>query len=116
MPIYEYKCKNCNFKFAIMVGVVAGHKEIKCPKCSSLDLTQIISSFKSTKSQSDILNEMDNKFSNVDVNDPRSLTKAMKEMGKAISDDEDLGSNYEEMMDKAEKEVYLGADSKDKIY
>ena len=40
----------------------------------------------------------------------------MKEMGKAISDDEDLGSNYEEMMDKAEKEVYLGADSKDKIY
>ena len=111
MPIYEYKCNNCQKKFEKLVGVVAGSKTISCPNCQSEDVTQLISRFRSKRSQADIMESMEENFRGVNMDDPKSVTKAMKEMGSALKDEEDFGGNYDLMMDRAEQEVYKGAEN-----
>jgi putative FmdB family regulatory protein len=40
MPIYEYKCRKCGYKFE---ELVFEEREIKCPKCGSKFLEKLIS-------------------------------------------------------------------------
>ena len=52
MPLYEFRCRNCNTKFSILVKSVAEPVTAKCSTCGSSDLARVISSFayyKSTK-------------------------------------------------------------------
>lgn len=109
MPIYEYKCSACGYKFSKLVGVVANSSKLSCPVCGNENVSQVISRFRSQKSHEDVMEDMENRFSGVDMDDPKSVTKAMKEMGSALQDEEDFGGNYDLMMDRAEKEVYDGA-------
>lgn len=110
MPIYEYKCVSCGYRFSRLVGVVAETAKLKCPLCGNENATPLISRFRSQKSREDVMEDMENRFSGVDMEDPKSVTKAMKEMGSALQDEEDFGENYDLMMDRAEKEVYDGAE------
>ena len=45
MPIYEYQCSNCNYRFALLepIGSQEGGKE--CPKCGSRQTKRTISAF-----------------------------------------------------------------------
>ncbi|MCK4352271.1 zinc ribbon domain-containing protein [candidate division WOR-3 bacterium] len=45
MPVYSYKCKECNEEFDLLIGVGKGNKELKCPKCGSQKLERLLSSF-----------------------------------------------------------------------
>ena len=112
MPIYRFRCKDCKTKFEKLVGVVAGQSSPSCPACHSVNLQQLITGFRSKRSREDIMEEMEENFHGVDMEDPKSVTKAMKEMGNALKDEEDFGDNYDLMMDRAEREVYKGADKK----
>ena len=52
MPLYEFRCQNCNTKFNILIKNVAEPSAAKCSACGSSDLVRAISSFayhKSTK-------------------------------------------------------------------
>jgi len=50
MPIFEYKCQKCGYKFE---ELVLGKEEIKCPKCKSTSLKKLFSAVNiSTKSKS----------------------------------------------------------------
>ncbi|MDY0375609.1 MAG: zinc ribbon domain-containing protein [Desulfobacterium sp.] len=40
MPIYEYKCNNCDNNFEMLV---LGGDKPACPSCKSLDLSRLIS-------------------------------------------------------------------------
>jgi len=42
MPVFEYKCKKCGFKFE---KLVFGEEKIQCPKCKSTSLEKLFSSF-----------------------------------------------------------------------
>ncbi len=52
MPIYEYKCTKCGYRFAMLeaLGTPTGGRE--CPACGSKETNRIISSF-STSQKSD---------------------------------------------------------------
>ncbi len=43
MPIYEYKCNNCDNQFEILTTSVSDGKAIPCDKCGSVDLTKLLS-------------------------------------------------------------------------
>jgi putative FmdB family regulatory protein len=45
MPIYEFKCLNCNECMEILVmGADSGKVEMRCKQCGSEDLERILSS------------------------------------------------------------------------
>ncbi len=38
MPIYEYKCKNCDDVFEEFQSMGASSESVKCPKCGSTNV------------------------------------------------------------------------------
>ncbi|MCL5953657.1 MAG: zinc ribbon domain-containing protein [Nitrospirae bacterium] len=47
MPIYEYSCHACGNVFSLLQSIRTGPGETACPKCQSLDLRKLPSSFAS---------------------------------------------------------------------
>lgn len=45
MPIYEFRCRNCQGETSILVKSIFSSVSVKCPYCSSSDLVRLISSF-----------------------------------------------------------------------
>jgi len=46
MPTYEYRCLSCKRKFTIVVSIREhDSKRVKCPKCGSRRISQLISAF-----------------------------------------------------------------------
>ncbi len=44
MPIYEFKCSKCEEFFELLVMKNDDDKEVKCPKCDSMEFERIMSS------------------------------------------------------------------------
>lgn len=42
MPLFEYVCRKCGYRFE---ALVLGSKQPACPKCQSSDLQQEVSAF-----------------------------------------------------------------------
>jgi len=45
MPIYEYICLKCHEQFSLLRSISSDQKETKCPKCASIDVKKMMSSF-----------------------------------------------------------------------
>ncbi len=46
MPTYEYRCEKCRKRFSLMESISQhGKKRRKCPKCNSVRVAQVFSSF-----------------------------------------------------------------------
>mgnify|MGYP001094643613 CR=1 FL=1 len=43
MPIYEYKCNNCDNQFEVLTTSVSDEKTIGCDKCGDVDITKLLS-------------------------------------------------------------------------
>ncbi|WP_028844504.1 FmdB family zinc ribbon protein [Thermodesulfovibrio thiophilus] len=47
MPLYEYRCKNCNTTFQLLKSINRRDDMERCPKCGSIETERIISQFMS---------------------------------------------------------------------
>lgn len=45
MPIFEYKCSDCNSKFEILHKSSSNTHEVVCPKCGSKEYKKLLSAF-----------------------------------------------------------------------
>ena len=45
MPIFEYKCGQCNSKFEILHKSSVNQEEVSCPNCNSKENKKLLSSF-----------------------------------------------------------------------
>ena len=103
MPYYDYHCQACSkharFHFSYSEY---GEVEPVCPHCSSQQMKRLISRVALAKSEDARLgNMMDADLSGLDENDPQSLGKFMRKMGKEMG--EDLGDEFNEVVDRLEK-------------
>ena len=48
MPIFEYKCKQCNSKFEVLHKSSLNQEEVSCPKCNSIENQKLLSTFSAT--------------------------------------------------------------------
>ncbi len=101
MPIYEFRCNKCRKRSSVFV---LSHKEQfahKCPHCGSTDLTRIMSRFASVRSEESRMESLADPaaLGDVNENDPASVARWMKRMGKELG--EDAGSDVEEAADEA---------------
>jgi putative FmdB family regulatory protein len=98
MPLYEYRCLDCEKRSTILVLSLAHQVPVVCSHCSSTRIERILSRFASPKSKEarlDALADPSN-LAGMDENDPQSMARFMKTMGEEMG--EDLGDDFSEDM------------------
>jgi putative FmdB family regulatory protein len=105
MPIYEYYCHKCKRKMSFLVLSPASFKA-KCKFCKAEDIEQLFSRFASPKSEESRLESLadPSSLSGLDENDPSSVARWMKKMGKELGEDfggEDIDQLAEEAAQEA---------------
>ena len=101
MPIYEYRCDDCKKVSSFLLLRVSEEIEPYCKTCNSKTVQRILSRVSVLKSEESRMEAMldPSKLSDLDENDPRSVEKVMKRMGRELGDE--LGEGFEEEMEEA---------------
>lgn len=108
MPIYEYDCHDCRRRVSLLVLRPSTAPPPACPRCGGRRLSRIMSRFATVKSEEARLDALadDPGLGDVDENDPASVARFMKRMGREFGDE--LGDDFEEAMDEALGEAEAG--------
>ncbi len=111
MPIYEYSCRKCRRKMSFLVMSPASFQPV-CKYCKGEDLEQLFSRFASPRSEESRLESLadPSSFSGLDENDPGSVARWMKKMGKELGEDFG-GEDIDQLAEEAEQEAAGGGES-----
>ena len=101
MPIYEYECHDCRKRVSLLVLRPSAAPIPTCPRCHGSNLSRLMSRFATVKSEEARLESIADPSSagDLDENDPASVARFMKKMGKEFGDD--LGDDFESAVDEA---------------
>src|SRR5438477_12906169 len=102
MPSYEYRCMSCKRKVTVLTLRVSETVEPRCDHCGSRELTRLMSRFAMVRSEDSRLDDLadPSSLSGLDENDPKSMARWMRKMGKELG--EDTGDDFDEMVDELE--------------
>lgn len=111
MPIYEYECGGCRRRVSLLVRSLTAAASPACPRCGSTALTRLMSRFATIKGEDARLESLADSadVAGLDENDPTSVARFMKRMGRELGDD--LGDDFESALDEAMAEGEGGAGS-----
>ena len=103
MPIYEYRCNDCQRKVDVFVRDVAKPAAPNCSNCGSQDLSRLFSRFGYRRSKNDrgVYDDIlsDKKLTDGLLrNDPRALAEWSRKMARAT--DEDSTPESEELLSR----------------
>jgi putative FmdB family regulatory protein len=103
MPIYEYRCRKCGKRFSVLTLRISETPSPKCDKCGSRAADRLMSRFAMPKSEDARMESLadPSKLGGLDENDPKSVSRWMRKMGKEMGD-EFGGEDVDEMMDEVE--------------
>lgn len=101
MPIYEYRCNACRKRFSVLVGVVAQDDPLQCPRCGATEVTRLISRFARLRNEDDLMDDMLDPYRIGDPEDPKTMRRWVKEMGKELG--EDFADEFDELLVEEEK-------------
>jgi putative FmdB family regulatory protein len=101
MPIYEYECHDCRKRVSLLVLRPSTAASPVCPVCGGSALSRLMSRFATVKSEDARLDSLaeSSSFGDLDENNPASVARFMKKMGREFGDD--LGDDFESAMDEA---------------
>ncbi|TFG72271.1 MAG: zinc ribbon domain-containing protein [Anaerolineales bacterium] len=107
MPIYEYRCQNCQRRFSVFWRTFSSAEDAKvvCKRCSSTDIVRLVSRVRVLKSEESRMENLADPGSlgNFDEDDPKSMGRFMRKMMKEMGDEtDDLGPEFEEVVDRLE--------------
>ncbi len=114
MPIFEYYCRKCKRKMSYLVMSAASFHPV-CKYCKGEDLEQLYSRFAMPKSEESRLESLadPSSLSGLDENDPGSVARWMKKMGKELGEDF-AGEDIDQLADEAAREAAGEGDSEDR--
>jgi len=89
MPIYEYECDNCHRRSSILTMRISEKVDEVCKHCGSTKLSRLMSRFAMPKSEEARMEALSDPstFSELDENDPKSVAKMMRKLGKEMGED-----------------------------
>lgn len=101
MPIYEYDCQGCHRRVSLLIMRPSSAPPPTCPRCGSTALTRLMSRFSTVKSEEARIDSIAGSadFAGLDEEDPASVARFMKKMGRELGDD--LGDDFESAVDEA---------------
>jgi putative FmdB family regulatory protein len=111
MPIYEYECDKCHKRTSVLTTRVSERVDATCRHCGSKSLRRLMSRFampKSEEARLDRLSDPSN-FAGVDENDPKSVARMMRKMGRELGD-EFSGEEFDEAINELESGGDLDGD------
>jgi putative FmdB family regulatory protein len=114
MPIYEYECGSCGKRSSILTLRVSEKVDEVCRHCGDRKLRRLMSRFATPRSEEarlDALGDPSN-FGDLDENDPKSVARLMKKMGKEMGD-EFGGPEFDQAVEELERGGDLGGDGED---
>jgi len=108
MPIYEYRCLECNRKMSFLVLAPSTFQPV-CKYCKSAALEQLFSRFATPKSDEKRMESLadPSSFAGLDENDPGSVARWMKKMGKEMGEDFG-GEDIDQIAEEAAQEAASG--------
>lgn len=100
MPIYEFDCKSCGYRFQYLLLGSEKEKDIRCPKCKGKNITKLVSRVTFHVSEQDRLNTYNPKSKKDDsfYKDTRNIGLHAKKRAQQMG--VDLGSEFESKLDK----------------
>lgn len=105
MPIYEYRCQDCGRKSSILLLRIDPEFTPPCRHCQSRRMSRLISKvavFRSEESRLERLADP-SRLGDLNEEDPKSVARWMKRMGKEFGEDMDM--NMDEMEQAMEEEM-----------
>jgi putative FmdB family regulatory protein len=105
MPIYEYECHDCRRRVSLLVRSLSSAEPPACPRCGGTALSRLMSRFATVKSEDARLESLagDSSFGDLDEDNPASVARFMKKMGKEFGDE--LGDDFDSAVDEAMAET-----------
>jgi putative FmdB family regulatory protein len=103
MPIYEYRCRSCRRKSTFLTLSVSAALNPKCQHCGSADMEKLVSRVSTIRSEESRVESLSDpsSLSGLDENDPASVSRWMKKMGREMGDD--VGDGFNEEIERAEE-------------
>ena len=100
MPIYEYRCEDCRTRMTVWARTVS-EPAPGCSRCASRRVVRLLSRFASPRSEDARMAALadPSSLAGLDEQDPQSMARWMKTMGREMG--EDLGEGMEEEIDRA---------------
>ncbi len=101
MPIYEYRCRSCGRKNSFLVLSLENPPRRACRHCGGEDLEKLVSRIAVLRSEEDRLERMADsaEAAGLDENDPRSVARWMKKMGRGLGDE--VGEDFDQALEEA---------------
>lgn len=101
MPLFEFRCLDCQKQFTFLAGVIAENAEPSCPRCASMQLKKLISRVTRGRSDDERMDVMADRLETTDMDDPRDLRRFAREMGREMSAEtgEDMSDEMEELIE-----------------
>lgn len=114
MPIYEYRCEDCRKKVSILTLRVSEAVDERCPSCDGRRLRRLLSRFSMPRSEDARLESLadPSKLGDLDENDPKSMARWMKRMGRELGD-ELGGEDVDQMVEELESGAAEGGSDDD---
>lgn len=103
MPIYEYECAKCRRRTSVLTTRTTEKVDPVCSHCGSRELARLMSRFATPRSEErrmDALADPAN-FGGLDENDPRSVARMMRRLGKEMGE-EVGGPEFDEAVEELE--------------
>ena len=104
MPYYNYRCRDCGRKLTLFFRSYAAYDQAEpsCSHCESVNLVELVGRVAVAKSEDARMDALSDPsaLGGLDENDPKSLGRWMRKMGKEMG--EDLGSEFDEVVGRLE--------------
>ena len=103
MPVYEFQCNACGSPVSVFVRSMSSSVAGRCERCGSTDLRRLVSRFAVKRSGGgDDFDPLDDSMlAGLDENDPRAMASWARRMQRETG--EDLGPEFDEMVDRLER-------------
>ncbi len=104
MPIYEYRCGDCRRRVSLYYQTFSAAERATptCAHCQSTNLSRLVSRVFQIKSEDARLEDLADPSSlgGLDEDDPKSVARWARKLGSEMG--EDLGDDWDEMVDRLE--------------